>query len=255
MTLSPWCGSPGTRRVTLSPWGDSQPWGQPGSRGAPLTAGVLLVVLFFFLLMEGLTSTGAFPPPRQRAARREELPKNQTWIPKGKNAALTCLGRGKELLHPQGTAGHSLGTQRQPARPKISPLPSLTGEAGLAPRGQAAAGSSPGKNRGVRGWDHHRGVPSLPWVGVLTQVTSSPSEDSLDASAVLEVGQVAADGSETGQDLEGGKGVWGHPLGPPPWCWTQPVSPPGQDTAVAPTWAKGVTIMSSPCLREHRGRE
>lgn len=64
------------------PWGDSQPRGQPGSRGAPLTAGLLL--------MEGLTSTGAFPPPRRAGGAAE----NQTWIPKGKAAALPRLGGG-----------------------------------------------------------------------------------------------------------------------------------------------------------------
>lgn len=116
VTLSPWRGSPGTRRATLSPWGDSQPRGQAGSRGAPLTAGVLL--------MEGLTSTGAFPPPR-RAARREELPKTRHGSRRAKPQL--CLGLGGEFLHPQGTARHTLGTQGQPARPKISPPPSPPG--------------------------------------------------------------------------------------------------------------------------------
>lgn len=52
-----------------------------------------------------------------------------------------------------------------------------------------------------------------------------------------------------------GLGAVRTPPGHPPRCWVQAVSPPGQGTAVAPTCAKGVTIMSSPCLREHRERE
>lgn len=193
--LSPWRGSPGTRCATLSPWGDSQPRGQPGSRGAPLTAGVLL--------MEGLTSTGAFPPPR-RAARREELPKTRHGSRRAKPQL--CPGLGGGLLHP---SGHTLGTQGQPARPKIFPPLSpqaLTGEAGLAPRVQAAARSSPVKHGGLSSCDPRSRAPSLamgwgPHSGDILALP--PAADSLDASAVLQVGQVAADGSEAGQDLGG----------------------------------------------------
>lgn len=56
----------------------------------------------------------------------------------------------------------------------------------------------------------------------------------------------------------GDKGGWDRgdtPRDTHPAAGPQAVSPPGQGTAVAPTWAKGVTIMSSPCLREHRERE
>lgn len=253
VTLSPWRGSPGTRRATLSPWGDSQPRGQARSRGAPLTAGVLL--------MEGLTSTGAFPPPR-RAARREELPKTRHGSRRAKPQL--CLGSGGEFLHPQGTARHTLGTQGQPARPKISPPPSPLGTHRrgwpCSPRAGCCSILAC-ETQGAEEWDPRSGAPS-PAVGWGPRsgdiLALPPPAHSLDASAVLEVGQVAADGAEAGQDLEGGErglGSCGHPPGHPPGCWVQAVSPPGQGTAVAPTWAKGVTIMSSPCLREHRERE
>lgn len=79
--------------------------------------------------------------------------------------------------------------------------------------------------------------------------------DSLGASAVLEVGQVVPDGAEAGQDLGGKKGL--RPDGPPrdthPHAGCRAVSPP--PVVTTPTWANGVTIMSSPCLREQREHE
>jgi len=71
------------------------------------------------------------------------------------------------------------------------------------------------------------------------------------------MGQVAPDGAEAGQDLGGERGL--GPGGPPwdthPGAGCRAVSPPRRGTGTAPTWANGVTIMSSPCLREHRERE
>lgn len=89
------------------------------------------------------------------------------------------------------------------------------------------------------------------------ETLARPTADSLDAGAVLEVGQVAADGAEAGQDL-GVRGGWGW-VDPPrdtrPGTGCSAVSPPHQGAGMAPTWANGVTIMSSPCLREEKERE
>lgn len=100
----------------------------------------------------------------------------------------------------------------------------LTGEVGLAPRGQAAARSSPVKRRGLRSWGPPQWCPHLavgwgPRSGDI--IALPPPAHSLDASAVLEVGQVAADGAEAGQDLGGeARGAWGR------------ADPPGTPTPV-----------------------
>jgi len=138
----------------IPPGGDSRPRGQPGSRGAPLAAGVLL--------MEGLTSTGAFPPPPRREGRLGGRScRKPDMDPKGQSRSSALAGGA--LLHPQGPAGPvpgAIGTPSSPQKhPPRHPLPALTGEAGLAPGGQAAARCSPTEHGGLSGRDPQGGVP------------------------------------------------------------------------------------------------
>lgn len=181
-----------TQRAPLAPWGDSQ---AQGSRRALLMLGF---INGRFDVNRSLPTTGG-------------AAENQTWIPKDKAPAQEgpcCTPKG-----PAGPIRRDTGIQGQTGhhRSSIPPSPpALTGEAGLAPGGQAAARSPPVEHGGGSADGTPMAVPPLPWVRFPPPRQDPhppcPVANSLDAGAVLEVGQVAPDRAETGQDLGGARG-------------------------------------------------
>lgn len=200
-----------------SPRGDTQP-GDPAGPHAPPGA----------LLMEGLTSAEPFHHHRLDGAAE-----NPTWIPKGKAF----------------TAPHGRGKAAPPLRDSDLPLPPDP----VCPRWDTHRTARPCWQRGgccstpacgTHRAEHHAASSSPP--------PPSPPH-SLGAHALLEVQQhrhVGAHGAQAGQDLGGARGAEDglHAPGPPHSAGDGgtrgrfPSLPRGR------TWAKGVTIMSSPCL-------